>query len=239
MLRSVFLLIFLLFLDVSLLFSSYQIGDTMSEEDQNIEYDICYGEYPEEVFKFADVNGAMNGGDYKIAIIGLSATWWPSCVASSFDILNEQFSGENRIVFLENLSDLNQPYTCEQWGNLGSNNFPLIFTDSSPYYFHDLWYGLDGLLGNAIILDHNLVFIGAPVASSSVEIATIIQSLLDEMPTETDGDLNGDGIANILDIITIVNIILDSNYTDTADINYDNIVNILDIIELVNIILNN
>ena len=75
MLRSVFLLISLLLLNVSLLFSFYQIGDTMSDEDQNIEYDICYGEYTEEVFKFADINGAMNGGDYKIAVIGLSATW--------------------------------------------------------------------------------------------------------------------------------------------------------------------
>ena len=75
MLRSVFLLISLLLLNVSLLFSFYQIGDAMSDEDQNIEYDICYGEYIEEVFKFADINGAMNGGDYKIAVIGLSATW--------------------------------------------------------------------------------------------------------------------------------------------------------------------
>ena len=73
--KSVFLLILLLLLNVSMLFSAYEIGDTMSEEDQNIEYDICYGDYPEEVFKFANINGTINGGDYKIAIIGLSATW--------------------------------------------------------------------------------------------------------------------------------------------------------------------
>ena len=92
---------------------------------------------------------------------------------------------------------------------------------------------------NAIILDHNLVFVGAPIASSSSEIAIIIQSLLNEIPSGSNGDINGDGIANILDIISIVNIILDSSYTSTADINYDNIVNILDIIELVNLILSN
>jgi len=231
--------LFFINLNVSILLGAYEIGDTMSEEDQNIEYDICYGDYPEEVFKFADINGTINGGDYKIAIIGLSATWWPNCVSSSFDILHEQFAEENRIVFLENLCDLNQPYTCEQWGNLGDDNFPLIFTDPSPYYFHDLWDGLEGVFNNAIILDHNLVFVGAPIASSSSEIAIIIQSLLNEIPSGSNGDINGDGIANILDIISIVNIILDSSYTTTADINYDNIVNILDIIELVNIILSN
>ena len=67
--------LFFINLNVSILLGAYEIGDTMSEEDQNIEYDICYGDYPEEVFKFADINGTINGGDYKIAIIGLSATW--------------------------------------------------------------------------------------------------------------------------------------------------------------------
>ena len=67
--------LFFINLNVSMLLGAYEIGDIMSEEDQNIEYDICYGDYPEEVFKFADINGTINGGDYKIAVIGLSATW--------------------------------------------------------------------------------------------------------------------------------------------------------------------
>jgi hypothetical protein len=56
-------------------FSNYEIGDTMTVADQYIDYDVCYGEYPEEFFKFADINGAINGGNYKIAVIGISATW--------------------------------------------------------------------------------------------------------------------------------------------------------------------
>ena len=53
------------------------------------------------------------------------------------------------------------------------------------------------------------------------------------------GDLNGDGIINVLDIVTIVNIVLNAgDYNPLADLNEDGINNILDIVVLVNIILN-
>jgi len=52
-----------------------------------------------------------------------------------------------------------------------------------------------------------------------------------------DGDLNMDGTVNILDVISMVNIVLNGAQNDMADLNTDGIVNILDIILLVNIIL--
>jgi len=52
------------------------------------------------------------------------------------------------------------------------------------------------------------------------------------------GDINNDGILNILDIVSVVNIILYNQYIDSADLNLDGNVNILDVIQLVNIILN-
>jgi len=73
--KLVLLVIFSISLNVSMLLGAYEIGDTMTVADQYFEYDVCYGEYPEEVFKFADINGAINGGDYKVAVIGMSATW--------------------------------------------------------------------------------------------------------------------------------------------------------------------
>ena len=52
-----------------------------------------------------------------------------------------------------------------------------------------------------------------------------------------DGDLNMDGTINILDVISLVNVVLNGEQSDMADLNNDDIVNILDIILLVNIIL--
>ena len=52
------------------------------------------------------------------------------------------------------------------------------------------------------------------------------------------GDLNGDLILNILDVLLIIDIILNQESSDLADINGDGIVNILDVIELVDIIIN-
>ena len=53
------------------------------------------------------------------------------------------------------------------------------------------------------------------------------------------GDINGDDIINVLDIIQAVNLILISEYEENGDFNQDGIINVLDIIQLVNIILNN
>ena len=52
------------------------------------------------------------------------------------------------------------------------------------------------------------------------------------------GDINGDGIINILDVILVVNMILESeNSSELADMNGDGSVDILDVILLVNTIL--
>tara|TARA_Y100000593_G_C4265100_1_gene314335 strand:- start:53 stop:715 length:663 start_codon:yes stop_codon:yes gene_type:complete len=64
------------------------------------------------------------------------------------------------------------------------------------------------------------------------------------------GDVTGDAIINVLDIVTLVNLILDPNwdgqinsdsqaYIPYADINNDGIINILDIVNLINLVLSN
>ena len=58
--------------------SIYEIGDTLSIEDQNILFPVCNGsgDYSTgDSFSFSDLNGEINGGDYKIAIISMNATW--------------------------------------------------------------------------------------------------------------------------------------------------------------------
>ena len=53
------------------------------------------------------------------------------------------------------------------------------------------------------------------------------------------GDANDDGSLNVIDIVLIVDLILNSEYDEHSDINQDGILNIIDIVELVNNILTN
>ena len=52
------------------------------------------------------------------------------------------------------------------------------------------------------------------------------------------GDVNEDNSINILDVILVINLILESEFDLTADMNVDGLINVLDIVQLVNIILN-
>ena len=49
--------------------------------------------------------------------------------------------------------------------------------------------------------------------------------------------MNNDGFVDILDIISLVNLILDGEYNIVADLNEDGVLNILDIVIYRNIIL--
>jgi len=58
--------------------SYYDIGDTLSLEDQQRPYNVCHSDnnyLVGETFTFNDFNGNENGGDYNIIIISMNATW--------------------------------------------------------------------------------------------------------------------------------------------------------------------
>ena len=58
--------------------SFYSIGDTLSYQDQSLQIPVCNGEgnySTGDSFSFLDLNGNENGGDYKISIISMNATW--------------------------------------------------------------------------------------------------------------------------------------------------------------------
>ena len=52
------------------------------------------------------------------------------------------------------------------------------------------------------------------------------------------GDLSGDGIVNVLDVVAMVNLVLNGGYDEVADMNSDGTLNVLDVVLLVGIILN-
>ena len=58
--------------------TEYNVGDTLTVEDQDTLYPVCNGSgnyQSGDSFSFADLNGDLNGGDYKITLISMNATW--------------------------------------------------------------------------------------------------------------------------------------------------------------------
>jgi hypothetical protein len=63
-------------LSITFLFSGYSVGDTMSPEDQNMEFGFCYPDtLVDSNFSFAQHNGDLNGGNYQVLMIEVSASW--------------------------------------------------------------------------------------------------------------------------------------------------------------------
>ena len=59
-------------------FAVYNIGQTVSESDQNVSKSTCYAGNEYEVndnWKLADWNGDVNGGTYNVMFLEMSATW--------------------------------------------------------------------------------------------------------------------------------------------------------------------
>ena len=50
-------------------------------------------------------------------------------------------------------------------------------------------------------------------------------------------DINNDGVINILDIVSVVNMILNNEYDYIADMNEDGLLDILDIVSIVNMVI--
>jgi len=171
------------------------------------------------------------------------------------------------VVFIMALQDLNQPYSCEQWGNQGVSGAPVIVEHDGHLFdlFHDSWNAFP----TYVLIDHTMTVRAKPWTYNSNSNTSscdgsnnsvngwsggdtddFLQQLVDECGdlcidggcTTAVGDLNEDGILNIQDIITMVNQILGSTSLEgcaleAADMNLDGIINIQDLISLVNAIL--
>ena len=53
------------------------------------------------------------------------------------------------------------------------------------------------------------------------------------------GDVNDDGVLNVLDIVLLVDIVLNQDYQQAADLNQDGLINVVDVVLLVNLIISN
>ena len=87
-------------------------------------------------------------------------------------------------------------------------------------------------------LDSGNEYLGDLIVTSNAEQNPIIIPIqLNITENNIQGDLNGDGMIDIQDLIILINMILANEYSTLADLNEDGVVNILDITIYINIIL--
>tara|TARA_Y100000590_G_scaffold461746_1_gene624049 strand:+ start:912 stop:1145 length:234 start_codon:yes stop_codon:yes gene_type:complete len=74
-------IILFIIVSISFVFSSYNVGQTVSISDQQLTKEVCYasdfdGDYNVgDSFSLYDLNGEFNGGQYHVMFFDMSATW--------------------------------------------------------------------------------------------------------------------------------------------------------------------
>ena len=56
----------------------YNIGETITNADQNVNLDVCYQTSDYNIgddIRLSDWNGNLNGGDYHVIWLEMSASW--------------------------------------------------------------------------------------------------------------------------------------------------------------------
>ncbi|MBI45385.1 MAG: hypothetical protein CMG66_04375 [Candidatus Marinimicrobia bacterium] len=141
---------------MSLCFSAYNVGDLISNSHLNQEFEICYPSAFDNTMRLSDYNGSTNGGDYHVLVIDMSATWCGPCqsLIPLFDDLEQVYSNNQYVELFIALSDLNQPYSCTQWGNLGDSGIPKIINDTGYPIFN--MFNTGSSFPSLVMIDHEM-----------------------------------------------------------------------------------
>ena len=166
--------------------AAYNVGDYISNNHLNQEFDLCYTApgSMDNVFSLSDYNGNTNGGNYHVLVIDMSATWCGPCqsLIPLFDDLQQNYSNNGYVKLFVALSDLNQPYSCTQWGNLGTSGIPNIIDDTGYPLFN--MFNTGGAFPSLVMIDHEMKvhYKEAGYYNTFVEDASqIIDEMLDNM----------------------------------------------------------
>ncbi len=232
--------------------SVYNLNDYVASDDQQVEFPVCYGTWPDGMLSLSDLNGEMNGGNWYVTMIDISATWCGPCVAfiPEFDSIAQEWEDNGQVMIMTALMDMNQPYTCQQWGDMGIAGYPLITNDGDGYGDHIFnWFNTGSAIPSTVFLTHEMQVYYKANQTNFYVANQKIQQMLDNCP-ENNPDLDGDFILNEMDNCPNdynpgqedidgdgLGDVCDDCNNMAGDTNDDMIIDILDIVTTVNIIL--
>jgi len=123
-------------------------------------------------------------------MIEISASWWPPCFQAipEGDDIYAYWENDPRVAVIHFLYDINQPYSCSDWGDYGTIDIPLIVNlevDEDDKFVLD-WFenpSSDGLGSLIVFIDHTMTVANIMSSSPSFYIANaIIGNLLNDLP---------------------------------------------------------
>ena len=153
-------------------------------------------------------------------------------------------------VVVVGISNTNNQNIINNFISENSLTFPILFDPGSPGGvqggdIYDLYYmPNDGSpYPRDFVINQQGIISYANNEIDTAWMLSVIYNLLSENEDMLLGDVNSDGLTNILDVVNIINFILSINIPvgdqfALSDINQDNVINILDVVLIVNIILN-
>ena len=193
-------------------------------QDKNIVWDAQYGfsEYPDDP-----------GGNYRSYKI-------PSIHPNAYSVTFEDYKIENQEVGIHFSNSINILISNES----GYNQYYNYHLFDSNDWFEEAFDSIIIEPYSSIMLTFNPSTINSDVSSLTFNIQPIYHDYdsksynFNIYSPQIPGDLNSDGILNILDVVILVGVILDESETNFAsDVNGDGITNVLDIVTLINLIL--
>ena len=105
------------------------------------------------------------------------------------------WADDERVAIFNLLDDIGQPYSCTNWGDVGTAQIPIIIDDGVGHTFHDLFeLVLDAYPVN-VFLDHEMNVVNITEAEmNQTAVNNVIQDMLDNISGNcTAGyDCNGD-----------------------------------------------
>ena len=149
--------------------------------------------------------------------------------------LRNDYDYENVVVIAvgqSNISNFNSSFCA-------NSDLPLVMDQYPNLPIRDQ-FSPHGQHKQIVIVGYEGELLGYITLSSGVNNSAknyILGILEDHYEQSILGDINGDSIVNVQDIILLVNNILNGNDDSSSDINSDGIINILDIVQIINIIL--
>ena len=152
----------------------YTLGEQLSCETLETEFDICYPSDCES-FKLADFED-------KIIFIIYEEDWWDLCYDGipqlEANIILPYLDNPN-VAIINILAD--EPgiviYNCETWGNRGDNRVPIIINDYEHSHTFGDWFGITWSSPWYLLIDQNFVYQASTQSESEAEY------LLEEMLT--------------------------------------------------------